>query len=219
MTGDIKNKDNNSKDNNIIDMKDTLIIIDWDDTLFPTSWVMKNKINMNRPEIRTKYKDFFLSLDRLLYMFLNKCLTYGNTIIITNAMPLWITNSSDVLKNTSYILNRIPVISAREKYQNKTNNMMDWKKYTFKDEIDKLKNNKFLNIISIGDAEYEYNALVDLNKSFPNLNKLLKSVKLLKNPNYETLLDEIDVLKNSLHYICQTKQHLDMNFEFHYNLL
>ena len=39
--------------------KKTLIILDWDDTLFPTSWVLENKIDLTDPAIRAKYyKDF-----------------------------------------------------------------------------------------------------------------------------------------------------------------
>ena len=37
-----------------------IFIIDWDDTLFPTNWVNKNKINMNDIASLNKYKLYFI---------------------------------------------------------------------------------------------------------------------------------------------------------------
>ena len=45
----------------------TLIILDWDDTLFPTNWVMKRKINLLNTSERYQYTDYFQELDRVLF--------------------------------------------------------------------------------------------------------------------------------------------------------
>ena len=75
---------------------------------------------------------------------------------------------------------------------------MDWKKLTFKEVFNKLiENNRLMNIISIGDAEFEYNALIELDKIKPEVKKLLKSVKLLKNPNY------VEKVRDADESICQ----------------
>ena len=39
-----------------------IIFIDWDDTLFPTTWIHNNNINCINKEDINKYKLFFLEL-------------------------------------------------------------------------------------------------------------------------------------------------------------
>ena len=41
-----------------------IFIIDWDDTLFPTTWVNTNKINMSDVNSVKDYKLYFLELDK-----------------------------------------------------------------------------------------------------------------------------------------------------------
>lgn len=200
-----------NKNNIRITRNNTLIILDYDDTLFPTTYVMKNNINLYDPEVRNRYIDFFSELDDFLYKLLKKLLDYGKIIIITNAYPQWVRTSSFVIPNTQYLLNRLKVISAKQKYIQKSNNMMDWKKMAFQDEI--LSNKNIFNIISIGDMECEYNALISLH-DLEDRHKLLKSVKFVSGPNYDVLLDQLQVLYDAVPKICLTFGYLDMNFKF-----
>ena len=76
----------------------TLIILDWDDTLFPTSWISKNNIEFLSNENKDLlYNKFFYKLDiKLVNLFtkMNKC---GKIIIITNALLNWIDMSISIL--------------------------------------------------------------------------------------------------------------------------
>jgi hypothetical protein len=199
-----------------ITKNNTYIIIDWDDTLFPTSWSIKNNINFSDIEIRNRYLVYFSELDTILYKFLNKLLTYGTVIIVTNALLKWINITKEVLPNTKYILQKIKIISARQLYQPLKNTMGDWKKEVFKDEVShELKSKNFINVISIGDAEYEYNALIalhDLDKK-----NILKTVRLMSAPSHESLLDQLEVLYKSIPNLCLTPKHLDLEFKFFSN--
>lgn len=196
---------NECSKNNIITKKNTIIILDWDDTLFPTTWVTKNGINLT---------DLCLSdLDDILSEFLIKLQEYGQIIIITNALPIWVKVSSGILIKTNKIINNTKIISARKIYKNSCSNMMDWKKMAFKDEIIKLiDNNNFLNIISIGDAEYEYIALINLYKSI-NKQKILKAIKLMNHPTNEILIDQLKVLSKVCQNICLNQNNLDLKFK------
>ncbi len=206
----------------ILSRNRTLIILDWDDTLFPTTWVTTNdinikKINNSNKSILSYFQQVDIELERLLKLLL-KC---GHVAIITNAVLNWITISSKILPKTSQILENgddsydIEVISARNLYEKQTKEPMDWKKLAFK-KI--LKNNKFKkinNIISIGDAEFEYKALINLYedcKSEKNY-KLLKSVRFVKFPTNHVLLDQIRVMQDASLKVCTTKTHLDLRFE------
>jgi len=219
----------------------TLIILDWDDSLFPTSWSTRNNINLIDSQNRWRYVPIFKELDNTLYNFLRKLKKYGKVIIITNAMTSWVYDSVSVLPKTSRIIKSIDIMSARQLYQTEFNDMMEWKKHTFKQAAKQIidesvfagyrhslfangtafagsrcslpANGKVVNIVSIGDAEYEYNALVDLDKWLPKNKKILKSIKLLSNPTQNIIIDQLTVLNNAIPDICTINSHLDWNFK------
>ena len=194
----------------------TIIILDWDDTLFPTSWLLQNNINMNDEEVRKKYFKNFAKLDNIVSKLLLKCLQSGTVIIVTNALPIWIKVSSSVLPETVKMFKSIKIISARHQYQEHSNNMMDWKAMAFKDELAQIITAKKVhNIISIGDAEYEYKALIDLYNWNKKNKKILKSIKLMRHPSIEQIYDELSVLDGTMNYITTHEGHLDLNFQNH----
>ena len=104
----------------------------------------------------------------------------------------------------------ISIISARDNYSDMYD-ISEWKTLAFRDNI--LKYVTWANqIISIGDDNYEYNALLSLRK-YINSEKLLKNIRLVKNPSFETLTDQIDVITKSLYDVFDHKYHLDLNFK------
>lgn len=189
----------------------TLIIYDWDDTLFPTTWLFKNSININIIADTQKYKLYFNELDNILYQLLYKSIDLGKVIIVTNAMKEWILMSKKILPKTSQLIdNNIEIISAREIFDKKYS-MEDWKKNVFQYIITRyvLWANQ---IISFGDAMYEYNAIVSLNKVIKK-NTYLKIIKLMSTPNFDDLIDQLSVISKSINDIYETKNHLDLRFD------
>ncbi len=202
----------------------TLIILDWDDTLFPTTWVTSNDINIRNLNMSNSKSiiSYFSQIDNELDHLLRTLLKCGNVAIVTNAMLNWINISSNILPRTSKILANknkgfdIEIVSARGSYQSESNDPMDWKKLAFAQIIKNSKFKKVNNIISIGDAEYEYKALINLydeksenQKSY----KLLKSVKFVKYPSNHVLLDQIKVMQQAAVQVSTKKSHLDLKFE------
>ena len=191
----------------------TLIILDWDDTLFPTSWASKYNINISNSKTRILYEDFFKDLDNILFTFLTNLIKQGTIYIITNATSEWVKISSIILVKTYNFINnnKIQIISARTLYEKK-HAPSEWKKHAFKDVILKeFKNANIMNVISVGDSEYEHNALIEMSKIYTDKIKFLKSFKLMLNPNYNTIVDELSVLNNihpeiwhSYKQICKT---------------
>ena len=191
----------------------TLIILDWDDTLFPTSWVNKNNIeimNINK----NLYKKYFEKIDLSILKMFKILVKYGNVIIITNALLNWIEISSRILPMTSNFMknrNDIKIVSARGEYSGVTDNLIDWKKMAFQNELANItKNKKINNIISVGDAEYEYYALLNLYNGEQDNYRLLKSVKFLRYPNHHQIFEQIHILNNAIHNICTHTGHLDL---------
>jgi len=202
----------------------TLIILDWDDTLFPTTWVTSNDINIRNLNMSNSKSiiSYFSHIDNELDHLLRTLLKCGHVAIVTNAMLNWINISSNILPRTSKILANknkgfdIEVVSARGTYQAQSNDPMDWKKLAFAEIIKNSKFRKINNIISIGDAEYEYKALINLyDEKSDNQKgyKLLKSVKFVKYPTNHVLLDQIKVMQHAAVKVATTKTHLDLKFE------
>jgi len=195
----------------------TLILIDWDDTLFPTSWVMKNKLDLSDPQVREKYKPLFSELDNVLNKFLTKITNIGKVIIVTNASESWINTSKKLLPYSSKIINKkIKVVSARDKYGHKKN-VFSWKELSFEDEVHGFfyHNKEVHNIVSIGDAEYEQTALVKLDdweKIVPE-KRILKTIKLMDSPSYHNIVDQLNVLIECITNIVKKKRHMHLIFK------
>ena len=202
-----------------INNKTTLIILDWDDTLFPTSWINKNNIEFLSEQNRTiLYNKFFHKIDDKLYDLLTKITKCGKVIIITNALLNWIDMSVNILPKTSKLLKlkTIKIVSARGDFSHYTNNMIDWKKLAFKRELQLLlENTKINNIISIGDAEYEYIALINLYENTKQKYRLLKSIKFKRNPNIDEIDEQLEITNNEIINVCTHKGHLDLVFHFY----
>ena len=105
--------------------------------------------------------------------------------------------------------NYIKVISARDIYHH-AYDMNDWKKNVFRNDISKLVDMSD-QIISFGDAYYEFSALISLHELVPR-KKHLKNVKLLQSPTFDSLLDQINVINNNFDDIIKHDGHLDINF-------
>jgi hypothetical protein len=196
-----------------INRNSTLIILDWDDTLFPTSWVNKNNIKIIDNNKLT-YKKFFEKIDISLQKLLQKLNSLGNVLIITNALLNWIEISSKIMPYTYIYLknnNNIKIISARAEYSSYTDNILNWKKMAFQNELTKITRNKNINnIISIGDAEYEYRALINLYHDEPDNYRLIKSVKFIRYPNNYQIFEQINIINNAIYNICIYRNHLDL---------
>jgi len=197
-----------------INKRKTLFILDWDDTLFPTKWAFENNINLIIPAQRDQYMIYFQELDRVLSSFLRTVTKLGKVIIVTNALIDWINISSVVLPQTYQLLRKVRIVSAKGTYRNKSNNIMDWKIMAFRDIIDQeFKNSSLMNVISVGDAEYEYQALISLNKRKKDITKYLKSVRFMKNPTHDILIDQLEVLNDAIPDVWQKYNHLDLKFD------
>jgi hypothetical protein len=195
----------------------TLILLDWDDTLYPTSWTVKNNIDMNDKNNIRKYQLYFFKLDAILYKLISTLLKYGTVIIVTNAAKKWVFMTLTMLPNTQKLIqDKVYIFSARELYQNQyPNEMTLWKKLIFKKIVSQyFLENCTQNIISVGDADHEFIALTDLYDINSVTNKkLLKTIRFLTTPSFESLIDQLQVLSKCSQQICTNAKHMDLKFE------
>lgn len=215
-----------------------IFIIDWDDTLYPTTWVNKNSIDVGNTNILEEYKIYFLELDKTISSLLKSLNDVGDVWIVTNANINWIKSCLMGLEMTkrTIITNKIRIVSARDSYSSNSSSPTEWKILTFQDImediinkiINRVKSNSYINIISIGDAMYEYMALINLDnfiKSFV-LNKkpkqasndngqfkyFLKNIKFIEKPNFDYIIDQMNVLEKNKNNIVNKLEFIDLKF-------
>lgn len=190
--------------------KKTKIIIDWDDTLFPTSWFIRNSINQlisvdkQLHNINIFPFNILNKVDSLISNILTMTINNGDISIITNASHMWILTCLKLLKKTAKLVKfyKIKIISTRN-----NNNLANNKIIFFRQEVD-LK--KYNNIISIGDSMQEYNALISLCKNSGKF--YLKNVKLINYPDIDSILEQLKLLHNIIPKIVDTQDNLDLEF-------
>lgn len=212
-----------------------LFIIDWDDTLFPTTWFNKNNIKFNNHDSENEYKLYFLELDRTISHLLESLNQIGDIFIVTNANINWIKSCLIKLNLTrkTIINNNIRIVSARDSYSRNNSSPTEWKILTFQDIIEdiinkinkNIKPNTIINIISIGDAMYEYIALINLDnfiksyiddknyKDNKNFNYLLKNIKFIEKPEFDCIIDQMQVLHKNSHDIVNKLEFIDLKFK------
>ena len=184
-----------------------IFIIDWDDTLFPTTYLNPYKDILHLSS-GIKYEL------RLLEKEVEKLLTimkkHGDVYIVTAAERTWV---ELILKNIYIHLDKnINIISARDKYIHLyNNNPYKWKYYTFQDIIyDKL-NNENLTIFSIGDSDIERNALKTVSKDLIDVNGIIiKIIKLAEQPHINQLQKEIELLNNTFNFLVNYTDNLNL---------
>ena len=199
----LKNK--YDKDERLISHKNTLFILDWDDTLFPTSWSNANNIDLIDPNAALSFVNIFKLLDETIFIFLTNIQQCGKVIIITNATKQWVNVSSIVIPKSNEIIKNLSIISARDDYIGITTNVNEWKIYAFKQFITKeFRYKSLMNVISIGDGIYERDALMKLYHLYPNKIKYLKSIKYKTSPSLNNLIEQLDTVNNAIIDIFKT---------------
>lgn len=196
-----------------INKGNTFIILDWDDTLFPTTWFVKNMNDINNFNSH-KYIVYFAELDETLYKLLLRLISFGHVVIITNASLQWVSVTMNSLKKTNSLMNKLTIISARDRHQYETIDMSIWKIKAFENYITRNTHNmRLVNILSVGDAQYEYDALLHLAIVNTEQKKILKSIKLIDNPTQDNILEQLNILLKSIPIVCSSTKHLDLKFK------
>ena len=178
---------NNSRKN----IYNSLIIFDWDDTLFPTSFLAKSGYFSENIILAEKEQEKIIKkldqIEKKIIELINISLTKGEVYIITNAAFGWVECTSKKFYPNFYkILDKIKIISARRECENTfPNEVQEWKMQTFLNLRKNFNNNLVTNIICLGDSMLEIEAGRFLANHFQEA--FIKTVKFKENPK----LDEI----------------------------
>jgi hypothetical protein len=177
------------------DKAQTLIILDWDDTLLPSrvaTKFMAPRTPARAPKVPASLAADLDLLSEDVIAMLKTCKARGRVIIVTNAMKGWVETSGKRLlpKVLAYLTQeRIPIVSAqnewyapRRRTYNGTDDPAEWKAACFENQVNAVAGTPLcpLNLLSIGDSMYERTAAQGL---LSNRNVgLCKTVKFVDTP-------------------------------------
>tara|TARA_B100000686_G_scaffold353097_1_gene457324 strand:+ start:1702 stop:2283 length:582 start_codon:yes stop_codon:yes gene_type:complete len=179
----------------------TILIFDWDDTLFPTSWLQSNEIRQGNitKDVAIQLED----LDNICIQFLKHAQNLGRIVIVTNSINDWVKISSKLFMTRVHdFISEIDVISARSKFRNLP--IKECKVQTFKELID----DDILNILSFGDTSNDRDALFLATKDQTGIYS--KSVKFLQTPTIDELKTQLILLTDSIDKLWENNKNLDL---------
>jgi len=104
-------------------------------------------------------KEKVQEIDKIAAEILERALELGEVCIVTNSVEGWVDYCSQTFMAQTYeiIVNRkVPIVSARERSEAEfPNDPQRWKTEAFANLISDLSNETVLNMISVGDSNYE----------------------------------------------------------------
>lgn len=203
----------------------SVVIFDWDDTLFPT-WFVQNVVTPCTPSLQDKEKTFpadspftemLTAHANVLQSLLRMTSTIAHVVIITNALRPWVTASADLFLPDMHLEELLSdlgilVYYARESLEQqplaKHEALRDaeygvnvWsvtKRIAMKQCLRKIygRANVRWNVVSVGDATYEVDALKDVIWCCDGFefSPLCKTVKFMDDPNCMELGDQLRLL-------------------------
>ena len=182
-----------------------IFIYDWDDTLFPTTFLSKQS------ELTNEIKEILKNMETHIKELLNESLNKGYVFIITNSRKGWVEDCAKKFYPNLEILKKIDIISARDLYENESPyDEKKWKERAFlkiKEDFKLFKEN-IVNLICIGDSEFEIEAGKKLSKEFCNV--VIKNIKLKNKPNLNELMKEISWMNKEINRLYSFSKNLSI---------
>jgi len=201
----------------------SIIIFDWDDTLCPSTTCMRHHgLNVLGAPPEGTVAQQLEELSREVSLLLEQAATLTEkVVVVTNAEEGWVDLSCKAwLPYLQDTLTNCEVASARSMWEPRgIASPAGWKARAFEDVIDRFysqyKHQSWKNIISIGDAPHEREALSRVVRWAPSGHGKRcrsKSVKFILRPSIEQLIREIQLLRESLKEIVWHDDDLDLHF-------
>lgn len=190
-------------------VRDSVIVLDWDDTILPTSWLDKIRALTAGVPLRPEVQRQMANLCAVCTTTMSMAAQMGNLIFITNSAPGWVDQSCQLFMPQIYQQVRALKIFAKP-----------WQApITFKLGAFRRECQAFRNLVSVGDGDAERAASLrlltppDRNRS-AEANRCVKSVKLIEFPSCQQLIAQHEMLQVRLLDIVAFQGSLDLKARF-----
>jgi hypothetical protein len=190
----------------------TLIIFDWDDTLFPTSWLRQHGcLDGHESDWEQQIERELKVLADTVEKTLRTALLFGEVVIVTNGRQGWVEKScADAMPSLMQILQSVKVVSAQSSYEKETQDPTEWKRLAFAHEVKQLNvpGSQLLNVISLGDSLHEQRAVMSICDFMPNC--FAKSLKFADAPTIAELANQHEFVNACFPDVAEVSDHLDV---------
>jgi hypothetical protein len=194
----------------------TLFVWDWDDTLFPSSWINMQGMRLDDDyqcgELQRQELD---ALSAQVLATLQVAANLGTVVIVTNAEEGWVPLScGKFMPKIQPIIDQFKVVSARTRYETPgVFSPLTWKVKCFEAEIAEHFSNlqtpvrAYRNVISLGDSIHEREALQRVAKELPCGSK---TMKLPERPTLQDLIHCHELMRKNLPTLAAHDGDLDL---------
>ena len=198
--------------------KETIIIFDWDDTLFPCYYLQEKKYTLTTVlEDQPDWKEVKQELDKLeeiLITLLKQVVECGEVHIITNSEENWVSYSCmKFLPKVFPYLSRIKICSAQTTYKTIfPDSPYKWKYYAFHKILSKpttsTTTTSSKTVISFGDSLIERNVTRTITSEWQNC--YIKTIKFADRPTITQLIKQLELIHICFLYIYTSLTNLDL---------
>lgn len=199
---------------------DTLILIDWDDTLLPSTWLHQQGLTIDKGELSEIHRVELGCAAAEVASTLRCAKRLGSVVVVTNAEWGWVELSCKRFLPTLWpILEGVKIRSARSLYEPIVGlSPLLWKRNAFLDELrvfcrqGELLNPKGTkrgaNVVSLGDSAHERDALITATQDLTDC--WGKSVKFIERPTLIAFVQQHRLLKTCFQHVVKHKGSLDL---------
>mmetsp|Transcript_32019 Transcript_32019/g.73112 ORF Transcript_32019/g.73112 Transcript_32019/m.73112 type:complete len:430 (-) Transcript_32019:115-1404(-) len=193
-----------------LNLEDTLVVFDWDDTILPTSWLERSRALAAVVPLRPEVQRQLCNLAAVCAQTLTLAEALGTVVIITNSAPGWLDQSCML-----FLPQLVQKVRGYKVFAKPMQSPPSFKVSTFQRECRSYKN-----VISLGDGDSERAASLRLQatpidktqigQKPSDLARHVKSVKLVDVPTCQQLMAEHEMLQSRLPDIAAYPGHLDL---------
>lgn len=202
---------------------DTLLIFDYDDTLFPTSYLAQRGYKLDGPDASPEIQAILDEYSIVVEKTLIDAGAHGRVVIVTNAETGWITlTAQKFMPRLALLLNSIPSISARSTYEPLgITNPFEWKLKAFENVIYEHVQRLVapdsvlvrMNVLSFGDSIHERDAAHQVCASLSSSPLSCKSIKFIERPDITQLTKQHVLIRDNLSKVVAHDGTLDLCIE------
>lgn len=201
----------------------TLIVLDWDDTLLPSTWLQQQGLQITAGSAlpSEEQKAELSRVARCVIKTLRRAKRLGHVIVVTNAEKGWVELSCrKFLPEVAPLLEGVKVLSARALFEPAwPQSPIQWKRLAFHREVSTFFQGPSKtaaadirkNVVSVGDSLQERTALLE---ATDGRHCWAKSLKLLERPSVEQLVKQHDLFSACVRAFTDYEGSLDLCLSF-----
>lgn len=195
-----------------------VFVFDWDDTLYPTSWLCARQLCYDSPlgAVDLAETRQLEEIDDVVCALLEAARAFGPVLLVTNSTDPWVERTGTrFMPRAAAVVAQLPVVSARDRYEGVfPNDPTAWKRHTFSDVLEAdvrahAQPGCPVQIVSVGDGSYERRAVLHVREMHPDA-VVAKSLKFMEIPTIGALLLQLRFLHRALALVAAHPNSLDL---------